>query len=396
MLPPLSPLSPFACKATPALFFGAGEYRRLPSLLKRYGSRLLLVVGGSSFITGQEWPRLRQDLTEQGFSIDLYQIRGEPSPEDIDAICQKHEPRTIDVVVAIGGGSVLDAGKAIAAMLVERQPVITFLEGVGSRTPNGAKVPFVAVPTTSGTGSEATSNAVISRVGVDGFKRSLRHDNYIPDIALLDPSLTLGCPPPLSISCGMDTFTQLVEAYLSTKGSPLTDLLALEGIRRVVRSLEICCDNGRDQTARADMCYASYLSGIVLANAGLGAVHGLASAIGGVAAIPHGVICARLMAAANRATLKKLRETGENQEALRKYTLLGRLVGAMEDRGEAEAQDRFITYLERLTSSPHLTGLGGGLAAREIELILAGSASKNNPVQLDRDELAEILRTSWQ
>ena len=383
----------FTFTASPALHFGPGKLHCLPALLKRFGSRLLIVVGGHSLISGKEWPALADSLQDHGFAYHLERIGGEPSPMDIDTICLKYRNQAIDAVVAIGGGSVLDGGKAVSAMLVEQQPVITFLEGVGNAKPSGRKVPFVAVPTTSGTGSEATSNAVISTVGRDGFKKSLRHDKYVPDIALIDPILTISCPAPLTVACGMDTFSQLVEAFLSSKSSPLADTLALEGIRAVLRSLKQACGNGGDLQARADMAYASYLSGMVLANAGLGTVHGFASAIGGLFTIPHGIVCGTLMAATNRATLDRLRETGENQAALLKYSLLGRMVSE-ENLSDHNAQDSFIDYLEDLTTSLDLARLSDfGVSEQDIDRILYQSGNKNNPVQLSRDELARILRT---
>lgn len=383
----------FTFTASPALHFGPGKLSCLPSLLKRFGSRLLIVVGGHSFLSGKEWPALAGSLQDHGFAYHLERIGGEPSPMDIDTICRKYRNQAIDAVVAIGGGSVLDGGKAVSAMLVEQQPVITFLEGVGTAKPSGRKVPFVAVPTTSGTGSEATSNAVISTVGRDGFKKSLRHDKYVPDIALIDPILTISCPATLTVACGMDTFSQLVEAFLSSKSSPLADTLALEGIRAVLRSLKQACGNGGDLQARADMAYASYLSGMVLANAGLGTVHGFASAIGGLFTIPHGIVCGTLMAATNRATLNSLRETGENQAALLKYSLLGRMVSEKKPSAQ-KAQDLFIAYLENLTNGLGLACLTDfGISERDIDLILSQSGNKNNPVQLSRDELAQILRT---
>lgn len=385
-------LPDFTFKATPHLIFGSGKLRELPALLRHYGSHLLIVVGGHSFLSGKEWPKIHELLESQGFSFDTVQISGEPSPEDINTLSTRYSSQTIDTVVAIGGGSVLDAGKAISAMFIEQQPVETFLEGVGTRKPSGRKVPFIAIPTTSGTGSEATSNAVISKVGENGFKKSLRHDNYVPDIALLDPILTLGCPAPLTVACGMDTFTQLVEAYLSTHSSPLSDTLALEGIRYVIHSLKRVCHDGNDLEARCEMSYASYLSGLVLANAGLGVVHGFASAIGGYFPIPHGVVCGTLMAAANRITLQKLRETGENEAALRKYSILGKLVHK-NNISDQDSQDMFIRYLEDLTTGLGIASLGDfGITGRDIERIISQSGNKYNPAPLNHSELTAVLQ----
>ncbi len=382
----------FTFKPTPALIFGPGTHTELPGLLKKIGSRLLIVVGGTSFTSGKEWPVLRRSLDAHSYTYNLVHITAEPSPEDIDTVCLQFQNDTIDAVVAIGGGSVLDAGKAISAMLVEKQPVVIFLEGIGTQKPSGKKIPFIAVPTTSGTGSEATSNAVISKVSEKGFKKSLRHDNYIPDIALIDPLLTTGCPRSLTVACGMDTFTQLVEAFLSTKGSPLADALALDGIRAVIRSLENVCKDGNDLAARTDMAYASYLSGIVLANSGLGVVHAFASAIGGFFNIPHGIVCGTLMGAANRITLKKLRETGENPAALNKYTILGKMIFP-DSPSDEEAQDRFISYLESLTENLEIACLDVyGITEDVLAKIVAGSGNKNNPALLSEGELKEILK----
>jgi len=382
----------FSCKSIPSLVFGAGRHRDLPDLLAIFGKNLLVIVGGSSFCRGDDWPPLHSQLKNRGYHVHLERIEGEPSPQLIDTIWARYPGNGIDCVIAIGGGSVLDAGKAISAMLMERQPVSTFLEGVGTRKPSGAKVPFVAVPTTSGTGSEATSNAVLSEVGNKGFKKSLRHDNYIPNMAVIDPALTISCPPSLTAACGMDTYSQLVEAYLSTNGSPFTDTLALDGIRAVTRSLTAACHNGADLTARADMSYASYLSGIVLANAGLGTVHGMASALGGFFPIPHGVVCASLMAPVNRLTLARLRENGSNHLALSKYRQLGEMI-AGGPLSATDAQDRFIGYLEELTSTFGIGRLADfGFTRKDFDRIIAESGNKYNPVQLGQADFTAILQ----
>lgn len=387
-------LASFSFKPMPALIFGPGSLAQLPHLVSNFGSGILVLTGSKSFLTDKRWPLLQAALSRQGCTVVLEQITAEPSPKDIDRITDRQRDRHIDVVVAIGGGSVIDSGKAVAAMLAEGGPVARLLEGVGTDMPSGKKVPFIAIPTTSGSGSEATSNAVISSVGPGGFKKSLRHDNYIPNAALIDPELTLSCPRQLTVSCGMDTFTQLVEAYLSTHSSPLTDTLALEGIAVVQRSLERACTDGHDLAARADMAYAAYLSGIVLANAGLGVVHGFASAIGGLFHIPHGVVCGTLMAATNQATLVKLRATGKNPAALKKYTLLGKLFSSLTGKPDSQYQDAFIAKLERLTAELAISDLSDyGITTQDIDTILEQSKNKYNPATLDEAELSGILRS---
>ena len=382
----------FSFKNLPKIHFGVDRIRELPGLVSRYGNRVLIILGGKSFLRSGHWQILQPSLKVPGGLLAIEQVRGEPAPENVDAIVGRYQKQAIEVVLAIGGGSVIDAGKAVSAMLVEGGPVSRFLEGVGGENPSGRKVPFIAVPTTAGTGSEATSNAVLTKTGDQGFKRSLRHDNYTPDIALIDPTLTLSCPRDLTIACGMDTFSQLVEAYLSTHASPFTDALSLDGLKAVQRSLRTACSDGNNLSARTDMAYAALVSGIVLANAGLGVIHGFASAIGGFFSIPHGVVCGTLMAAGNRITLAGLRRTNDNPVALEKYSRLGRLFSEQGKAPAAQYQDLFIAELARLTDDLDLPRLGHyGINESHLEKILDQTGNKYNPAALDRGEMREIL-----
>jgi len=263
------------------------------------------------------------------------------------------------------------------------------------------------VPTTSGTGSEATKNAVISSVGKEGFKRSLRHDNLVPDVALVDPDLTLNCPPEITAAAGMDCFTQLTEAYLSTKSNEYSDALALEGIRAIKRSLIRSYTHGDDIEARSDMSFAALTSGICLANAGLGAVHGLAGTVGAFYDIPHGVVCGTLMAAANEMTVRELRKISRTHPGLKKYAVLGRLFSAGKGesdgyyKGESDGYkvkgddfyiDSFIGYLEEITQRLDLPRLGGyGPRTEDLAVIASNSDVKNNPAELSAGIMSEIL-----
>lgn len=382
----------FSLHVPPRILFGPGRLSDLGEIIQRFGRRPLLVLGGASFESTDHCRTLLATFRKQGLSPRTVHIGSEPSPELIDGIVADQEDTARDMVIAIGGGSVLDGGKALAAMLVEKGPVLRFLEGVGTEQPSGGKLPFIAVPTTSGTGSEATANAVVSSVGVNGYKKSLRHDRYIPDLALIDPALTLSCPRRLTVACGMDCFTQLVEGYLSTHGSRPTDTLALDGIRAVYRSLETVCRDGDNLEARTDMSYGALLSGIVLANAGLGTVHGFASAIGGFFAVPHGVVCGTLMAPANRLTVKNLRRTGGNPAALDKYAILGRECSRATARSDSWYQDFFIDELSRLTDELQIPGLDEmGIGRDDIAKIIAQTGNKYNPARLSPEELTEIL-----
>ena len=385
---------PFSVNPLPEIHFGPGRISDLPALAARHGRKILMILGGRSFHQSCHWPTLQKDFNKQGCLLQIEQVTTEPSPELIDAIVARHQTDGIDTVVAIGGGSVLDAGKAVAAMLVEGGPVECFLEGVGDQKPSGRRLPFIAVPTTAGTGSEATSNAVLTSVGGAGFKRSLRHQRFVPDIALVDPALSLSMPRNITVACGMDAFSQLVEAYLSTQASPFTDALAFDGIRAVRHSLLTVCNDGTNLAARADMAYAALLSGIVLSQAGLGVIHGFASAIGGLFPIPHGVVCGTLMAACNRITLERLRRSGDNPGALDKYCRLGSLFMGDEMATAEYCQDLFIAELDKLTDELAIAPLGQyGIDGTHLEQIIEQTGNKCNPVTLDREEMRRILFT---
>jgi alcohol dehydrogenase class IV len=289
---------------------------------------------------------------------------------------------------------VVDAGKAISAMLPCAGSVRSYLEVVGDREHPGEKLPFIAVPTTAGTGSEATKNAVLSSVGLDGFKASLRHDNFVPDLAVIDPELSLSCPADVSAACGMDAFCQLLESFVSTKASPLTDSLAIAGLRQAAGSLLAVCTTGAgDLGARASMAQASFLSGITLANAGLGVVHGFAAPIGGFFPIPHGVVCGSLLAPAVSITIAKLRVgERENAPALEKFAAIGALVAGGAAGDVAGGCDALIDWLYRLAERLAIPRLSDyGVHASDCDRIIERAGSKNNPVPLNREEMRRIL-----
>lgn len=383
---------PFSFTSLPKIVFGPGVSSRIAQTISQYGPTTALITGGASLKKSSYFNTLQENLDNHKITSTIHSITTEPSPQIIDEIVLNLRDKKISSILAVGGGSVLDAGKAISAMLKENGSVLDFLEGVGHKTPSGEKVPFIAVPTTSGTGSETTSNAVLSVVGAKGFKKSLRHDNYIPDVAIVDPERTLSCPPHLTATCGMDCFTQLIEAYLSTKSSILTDTFALQGIKAISRSLLLAFQEGENIEARSDLSYATMLSGIVLANAGLGTVHGFASAIGGVIPVPHGIVCGTLMEPSNRLTLARLRQSDANNPTLLKYTTLGKIFSGTTQKNDNWYQDHFINTLATISSTLKIPDLSQYHITDEImEKILLGTGNKYNPVEFDRNDLATIL-----
>lgn len=385
-------VKPFQFARIPIIKFGPGKIADLPVMIKTFGNSVILVTGKRSFMTSSYSKTLLQLFEKRGTKRHRVVISGEPSPETIDHAVKEFCNEEINLIVSIGGGSVIDAGKALSAMIFKKESIMDYLEGIGNKEHPGTKIPLIAIPTTAGTGSEATKNAVISVIGKNGFKRSLRHDNFVPDIAIVDPELTLSCPKNITAASGMDCFTQLIEAFLSDKANEYTNALAIEGIKAIKTSLISSYLNGDDINARNGMSFAALTSGICLANAGLGVVHGFASSIGGMYNIPHGVICGTLMAKANEINVRELRKNSGDHVALKKYAFLGKLL--LDESGKSDDYyiDGFIQQLYKLTFDFELPGFKKfGLEEKDIGLISKITEIKNNPVKLALADLEEII-----
>ena len=383
----------------PELHFGAGKLAELPTLLARdtpRRQRILLVTGSSSFVGSAHYEKLTRALDAAGIVYFQQAVAGEPSPELIDQTVERYRNEAIDWVVAIGGGSAMDAGKAISAMLPQQGSVTAYLEGMESAKHDGRKTPFMAIPTSSGTGSEATKNAVLSRIGEHGFKASLRHDNFIPDVALIDPELMLSCPRDITAACGLDALTQLIEAYVSSKSSPLSDALALSGLQHFAAGFErALADGERDVEARGEVAYAAFLSGVTLANAGLGVVHGCAGPLGAYFPIPHGVACGTLLGEATRATIDELFVAPEkNRLALEKYARVGTLLAGRTSGSLRDDCTALVATLEMLIERCAIDRLSRyGISRADLPKILDQANNKNSPATLSREQIAALLET---
>jgi alcohol dehydrogenase class IV len=377
----------------PRIIFGAGTVEDLPSLLKGRARNVLIITGSPSHFRYPVLTDTWYALNKEGFSIRFESIEREPSPADIDRLVERHRNSELDTLVAVGGGSVIDTGKAVSAMLSVEGSVKDYLEGVGTRVHPGIKKYLIAIPTTSGTGSEATSNAVLSETGPDGYKRSLRHENLVPDLALVDPKLTIGCPAEITAASGMDAFTQLLESYLSLTSGMFTDIMALEGIARIHASLERSVNSGEDIGARSDMAYAALLSGITLANAGLGLIHGFASSLGGFFPIPHGVICGTMMGVVNRYNIEALLQQETISATHEKYARVGKLLSAREDKDMKWYLHFVCNYIDRLTerlSIKHLSEYG--ITEADLGGIAENTEHKSNPVRFEKETLIQMLK----
>lgn len=378
----------FTIARLPRLVFGPGVAEQTIAEAATLGRCPLLVTGARSVQARPLWHKLHEDIKAHGLTAAHAVVAGEPSPETVDDLVTRHRHDGIDVVVAIGGGSVLDAAKAVAGLLRTGTLVMDHLEGVGRGLDwPGPAVPMVAVPTTAGTGSEATRNAVLSRRGPDGFKKSFRHEDLVPRIALVDPDLLDSCPRPQLVGNAMDAFTQLLEAHVSTRANPFTDALAWSGLEAFVGGFAEGLAGAPE--GRCALSYAAYLSGVVLAQTGLGAVHGLAAPLGAFFPAPHGEVCGTLLAEATAVNLDALAARAPDSPAVAKYDRVGRLLGAGDRHGLVAVlrdwQDRYA--LPRLGT--------WGVTPDDLPKIAAGArgnSMKTNPLVLNDDELMEILR----
>jgi len=405
--------APFGVARLPRLVVGPGRIAELPGIVTSFGRRALLVTGARSFRDGPAWAPLVAGLEGAGIAWDHLAVAGEPSPELVDAAAAARRADPPDVVVGIGGGSAMDAAKAIAGLLRSGTTALDHLEGIGRGVPYpGPATPFLAVPTTAGTGSEVTKNAVLSgrlpgtgsggvAGGVPGgagtpgvpFKKSFRDERLVAEVAILDPQLLVGCPPSVIAGDGMDAVTQLLEAFTSTGASPFTDAIARTGLAAAAGALPRWHAGalagepaGASAADRAAMGWAACCSGIALANAGLGAVHGIVAALGARYPVPHGVGCGILLAATTRANISALTARLPGAPALAHYAEAGRILA-----GDGALLATLGAWTEALRL-PRLADFGavpGDLPALVAES--RGSSMRTNPVTLTDAEIAGIL-----
>lgn len=388
----------FSISRLPRIYYGSGQLDVVPALAASYGRTALLVTGKQSFCASPTWQTFTHSLEAKQIRWLHLKVSGEPSPKLVDDAVDQFRKESIDVVIAIGGGSVLDAAKAIAGLLPHGNPVMDHLEGVGKNVPyRGPSTPFIAIPTTAGTGSEATKNSVLSVSGPDGFKKSFRDECLVPEYAVIDPDLLATCSPELVAADGMDAFTQLLESYVSIKANPFIDALAWSGMTAVKEGLFPAWEGKEPASTqgRGAMAYAALLSGITLAQVGLGSVHGLASPLGAYFPIPHGVVCGTLVAAATEINIKAMQEREPENPALAKYANVGRLLADNTDLSSNYAHLALIKILAEWSETLQLPRLNRyGINMDDFPLIIAnsrGSSMQTNPIVLTDREIASIL-----
>lgn len=389
-------LSTFYFAATPHIHFGIGKRDALINILSEYGNKVLLISGAKSFDASPLCLALWEDLN-QIFDVKRECVVGEPTPTMVDDWVAKYQDFKPDVVLAIGGGSAVDAAKAVAGLLPSGDSVMEYLEGVGhGKTFAGVTTPFVALPTTAGTGGETSKNAVLSVIGEHGYKKSFRHESLVANHIILDPELTVSCSPQTTAACGMDAFTQLLESYVSLNASEMTDALVWSGLQKVVASLLLAFDDGENLQARSDMLYASSISGLTLANAGLGSVHGLASPLGAYFPIPHGVVCGSLLFEATRINIEVMLLRDQYNLALSKYAKVGRLLAPEMHLDDTDALKLLLGTLaiwQDYLMMPKLSEYGVTLEDFDkIITNISGGSMAGNPIKLHKDEIFKILQ----
>jgi len=375
--------------------FGWGRRSEVGELASSLGERAFIVCGSRTLEQNGQLAEIEDLLNQSGVrSVQLETVTREPEVEDVDRVVEqlrRHQPTTSDLVIGIGGGAGLDLAKAVSALATNNQSdtVKDYLEGVGK----GCQIvneplPMLAMPTTSGTGSEATKNAVISCYE-PAFKKSLRSDNMIPRVVLVDPELTVSLPPKQSAESGMDAITQLLESYLSCRSRPLSDALCLQGIPLAFESIVACVENGTDRVAREKMAQAAMLSGMALANSGLGMAHGVAASLGVNCRINHGLACAVMLPV----TLKTNRGC-----SFERMGELGRLISGSPALSNEEAAERLIQEVERLNVKVGIPQRLSELGVEKEQLpdIVKGSRGNSmsgNPCELSDEQLTEILES---
>jgi alcohol dehydrogenase class IV len=393
----------FAFRTAGAITFGRGARDRVAEAATRFGRRVLLVTGARSLAAGGELERMRERFASAGLAVATWAVDGEPDVDGVDRGAATAAASGAQVVVAVGGGSALDAAKAIAAVATSGGSAVDYLEdlpGAGGRGLRAAPLPVVAVPTTAGTGSEVTRNAVV-RVPEAALKRSMRDDRMLPALAIVDPDLAATAPPEVAVAAALDALTHLVESYASLGAHPTTDLFALEGARRAASALRElaawigespggwAAPEARSAALWDELALASLWGGMALANAGLGAAHGLAAPLGGRCAIPHGAACAALLAPTVRANVVALRARSPGAPALARYGVLARAIAASDD--PLDLADH-LEALRRKLGARSLDAFGA--RPDDVSAVVAGArggSMKNNPIVLTDIELASIL-----
>ena len=371
------------------IIFGAGKAREIGVYAQNLGRRAMVVTGRSP----ERADIILEQLSEQRLGSITFSVPGEPTTDIALAGAQKAREAACDWVIGIGGGSVIDTGKVIAALLTNKGKLMDYLEVIGKGKPiKKMPAPYVAVPTTAGTGAEVTRNSVLESPK-HRVKVSMRSPLMLPRWAVVDPELTYTMPPPITASTGLDAFTQLLEAFVSNKSNPLTDGICREGLRLAARALVRVFEDGSDTKAREEMSLASLFGGLALANAKLGAVHGIAGPLGGMFKAPHGAICGRLLPFVMERNIKALQMREPESPSLTRYREVAQIVTGKKVADPSDGINWVRNICSRLKLPPlseyKITEADFPLLVEKAQV---ASSMNGNPVQLIEKELVKILQ----
>ncbi len=370
------------------IVFGQGTLKEAAPIAASFGRRALIVTGS----TTEHATALGEQLKSLNVEVARFGVSGEPAIETVQSGMQIAREHQSDVIIGLGGGSAIDTGKAIAALLTNPGDPLDYLEVIGrGQTLQHVPLPYIAIPTTAGTGAEVTRNAVLAS-HEHHVKVSLRSPLMLPLVAIVDPELTYGLPPSITASTGLDALTQLIEPYTCNSPNPLADAVCREGMQRAARSLKRAYQNGEDAAAREDMSIAALFGGLALANAKLGAVHGFAGPLGGLFPAPHGMICARLLPFVVEANVRALQAREPTAPALKRYEEVAQLLTGRSTAGASDA----IEWLHQLGADLNVAPLSRfGFTANDIPMVVAqaqkASSMKGNPLALTDEELQRTL-----
>ena len=369
------------------IIFGAGKLDELDKEIQGKANRVLLVRGSSA----EAIARVRDILSARGTPFAELQIDAEPTIEVVGAGVK--EARDCDLVIGLGGGSVLDAGKAVAALVTNPGDIFDYLEVVGRGRPLVNKpLPYFAIPTTAGTGAEATRNAVLE-APEQNVKVSLRSPWMLPRLAIVDPETTYSLPPEITAASGLDALTQLIEPFVSLRANPLTDAICRQGLHLAAQSLRRAYENGADKEARQGMALASLCGGLALANSGLGAVHGFAGPLGGMLHAPHGALCARLLPLVMEANIKVLANRQAGHPTLERYVEIARILTGSDEATALDGAGWAANLVGALKIPPLSSyGMTPGDFPEAVRKTQKANSFKGNPVVLDEKELTAILQ----
>ncbi len=392
-------MNSFTIKIPNDIEFGQGTIEKLPEKILRFGNDVLIFTGENSLYCEEKSEGIFNALDEKSISYRIYKVKDEPTVSSIDEICALYRKKLPSVIVGIGGGSVLDTAKAVRSIILQKESVLSYLPFGGNKSLDKKAIPMIAVPTTAGTGSEATNNAVIAQYGPNHFKNSLRADILLPNVAIIDPELTVSCPFPVTAYSGMDAFCQLLEAYTSTASNEFTDSLMIQGLEKITRNLKYACFEGSsDITARSNLSYAALLSGIGIMNSSTTVIHGFASPIGALYRIPHGAICASILFAATLTNMRKIQKYDLNSPSTAKFAQIGSILSGIEySYDKHDVLLRAVTEkLKTLTTDlkiPTLSQLG--VKKEDFYNIVSTTKLNGNPAELAEVDLMEILEMSY-